>query len=288
MSRKSLHDSQGEKATCTRAVALRTAPPWRAFIIGLDGAAGRGVRDAATPNIDAVMAGGARTYSARTVYPSASFQAWGAMFHGVGPEKHNLGGNTPITEDAAWPSFMKIARQVRPETKCASFSCWEPINSKIIEPSCNCHCVSMGDPELVAAAVEYIPANKPDIFFMQLDFIDHAGHRDGYMTEEYLKQISATDVLVGKVIDAIRKAGLYDDSLIAILSDHGGVDHTHGTDHDDCMTVFWSCRGPGIASGRELDSDVNIMDTAAVVAQCLGLKKPAGWDAKIPAGVFAR
>jgi arylsulfatase A-like enzyme len=115
---------------------------------------------------------------------------------------------------------------------------------------------------------------------MQLDAIDAVGHSHGYGSQEYLEQITATDALVGVVIDAIRDAGIFDESLIVLLSDHGGEGKSHGSDHPDCMTIFWGCRGPGIASGIELENQVNIMDTAAVVAYALGIAAPAGWDAR--------
>ena len=251
-----------------------------AFVIGLDGAIGGSVREAATPNIDEILSEGIVDYSAQTVFPSSSFEAWGAMFHGVGPEKHKLNGDHPCPEDVPWPSFMKVAKQSRPEIKCASFSCWEPINTHIIEGSCDCHSVSMPDPVLTATAAAYIRAYSPDIYFMQLDFIDAAGHSHGYGSQEYLEQITATDALVGVVIDAIRDAGIFDESLIVLLSDHGGEGKSHGSDHPDCMNIFWGCRGPGIASGIELENQVNIMDTAAVVAYALGLPAPEGWDAR--------
>ncbi len=258
----------------------------RVFVIGLDGAIGCAVREANTPHIDAILAEGVVTYSARTGVPSASFEAWGAMFHGVGPEKHQLGGSNPISEDAPWPSFMKVSKQVRPETKCASFSCWEPINTHIIEPSCECHCVSMPDPQLVLAAADYIRRQSPDAYFMQLDFIDGAGHSHGYGSQKYIEQITATDEQAGIVLDAIRDAGVFDESLIVLLSDHGGVGKSHGSAHPDCTTIFWACGGPGVARGVELESEVNIMDTAAVITRALGLPVPDGWDAKIPVGIF--
>ena len=62
----------------------------RAFIIGMDGVIGRCVKEADTPNIDALISDGVKTYDAKTVFPSKSFQAWGAMFHGVGPLKHGV------------------------------------------------------------------------------------------------------------------------------------------------------------------------------------------------------
>ena len=256
------------------------------FVIGLDGAMGQAVRKARTPHIDEFIAGGVVTYSAMTAIPSASFEAWGAMFHGVGPEKHRLGGNQPCSEDVPWPSFMKVAKQARPEVKCASFSCWQPINTHIIEASCECYCASMPDPELAATAVDYIRNHTPDLFFMQLDFIDGAGHSHGYGSPEYLEQITATDILVGRMLDAIQDAGVIDESLIILLSDHGGEGESHGSDHPDCVNIFWACRGPEVKRGVELKSKLNIMDTAAIVAYALGLPVPGGWDAKIPEGIF--
>lgn len=241
----------------------------RAFVIGLDGAIGWAVRKADTPNINAILSEGVVTYSAKTAVPSASFEAWGAMFHGVGPEKHRLDGSHPISEDAPWPSFMKVAKQARPETKCASFSCWSPINTHIIEPSCECHCVLW--------------------YFMQLDFIDGAGHSHGYSSPKYLEQITATDAHVGMVLDAIRDSGVFDESLIILLSDHGGVGKSHGSDHPDCTTIFWGCRGPGVARGVELEfplHKVNIMDTAAVITHAFGLTMPDEWDARVPNDIF--
>ena len=258
----------------------------RAFIIGLDGAMASGVLEADTPNIDAFISGGARTYAAQTVIPSSSFEAWGAMFHGVGPHKHKIGGDHPCPEDVPWPSFMKLLRQQRPESRLASFSCWEPINSKIIEQSCGCHFVSKPDPELVADATHYIRNHPPDIFFMQLDAIDAAGHAHGFGTEPYLEQITTTDALVGLMVKAIRDVGVFDESLIVVLSDHGGDGTSHGSGHPTCMTTFWACCGPGVIQGDKV-SEINIMDTALVVATALGLPCPAGWDAKIPYGVFS-
>jgi len=255
------------------------------FIIGLDGAIGRCVKEAHTPIIDDFVAGGAKTYSARTVYPSSSFPAWGSMFHGVGPEKHKLGSPVPCPENVSWPSFMKVLQQERPDSRLASFSCWEPINSNIIELSCGCHCVSMPDPELVNTSTGYIRNNPPDILFMQLDDIDAAGHKHGYGTKSYLEQITITDGLVGQVIDAIKDAGVFDDSMIILLSDHGGYEKGHGTDHPDCMTTFWACRGPCIAPQGNV-AEMNIMDTASIVALALELTRPSGWDAQIPDGIF--
>ena len=258
----------------------------RAFIIGLDGAMGSAVQAAPTPHIDALLADGVTTYSAQTAFPSSSFPAWGAMFHGVAPEQHQIDDEHPCPDSTPWASFMSLARQTWPECQLASFSCWEPINTHIIERSAACHLVSLPDPELVRAATEYIRAHDPKILFMQLDLIDAAGHKHGYGSRLYLDQIALHDALVGQLVDAIQDAGMLDDSLVLLVSDHGGTKRSHGTRHPDCMAIFWGCRGPDIVQGGTPQAEVNVMDTAAVVARALGLPRPARWGAQVPAGVF--
>ena len=73
--------------------------PERVFVIGIDGAMGSAIRNGKTPNIDALVADGTVSYSAQAVLPSASYQNWGALLHGVGAEKHGINGENPISED---------------------------------------------------------------------------------------------------------------------------------------------------------------------------------------------
>ena len=267
----------------------------RVFVIGLDGLRGPAIHEADTPNLDAFRADAAWTTTAQTVMPSSSYEAWGSLFHGVSPQTHNIGGPTPITEEVAWPSFMKVARQQHPEWTMGAFSCWTPINTDIIEASTHCHFESAGDEVLTPAAAEFIRTQKPTLMFLHLDYIDGAGHGHGYTSAKYNEVIAETDARIGEVLAAIRDIGAYDSSLIIISSDHGGCEveyegkiyQSHGVDEPDCMNIFWACRGPGVARGVELDGDVSIMHTAPVVAHALGLDIPEGWEVRTPpAGVF--
>jgi arylsulfatase A-like enzyme len=260
----------------------------RAFIIGLDGAIGWAVAAAATPHLDALFTRGVVTFMAKTTVPPASFEAWGAMFHGVGPDKHRIDDDHATVEDSAWPSFMKVANTQRPQMKCASFVGWEPINTRILECSCRCHRVAMPDTELTRAAAEYLRTEQPDLFYLQLDSIDHAGHHEVYGSRKYIEQIGVVDGYIGTVIDAIRDSGMLEESLIVVLSDHGGLGTSHAGTHLDCTSTFWGCRWPGAPEMVFFGAErVNIADTAPVVARALGLPAPAGWDGRVPEGVLS-
>ena len=70
--------------------------------------------------------------------------------------------------------------------------------------------------------------------------------------------------------------------------------HRMGEVDDGAATMDWMDqereRGITITSAATTcfwrDRRINIMDTAAVVAHALGLSAPAGWDGRVPEGVF--
>lgn len=257
--------------------------PKRVFIIGLDGAAGWALKKANTPNIDELFKDGVITYNAVTVYPSASYEAWGALLHGVGPEKHKINGENPSQENTSWPSIFKIIIEKRPDIVCGFFSCWEPIITKIIEPTVREHCrtLSLSDQHLALTASYYISEKKPELFFIQLDNPDHYGHRYGWGSKEYMDHLTETDSHVGMIIEAMKNAEIFDESIIVLVSDHGGVGKKHGTDDWESMNIVWGIRGPNINKDAIIDS-INIKDTLGIIAKALGINKYTGWESKMP------
>lgn len=265
----------------------------RVFIIGWDGA-GNFVKAAHTPHLDRLIRRGTFSFDAQTVSPTISAQCWGALLHGVGPDKHGLtneiAGENTYPDDSPYPSIFKVVRDSIPNAKLAAFSVWNPINHGIIESSIGVHKVSLNDRDLPLAAAAYIREN-PDLklMFIGLDLPDAAGHQFGYNTPEQLHAIEETDESTGAIIRAIEETGLLDDSLIIVVSDHGGGgvhSHDHGSDHPSDKTIFWGCAGPGIKPDTSLLGDFIITDTAEVVIRALGLTAPDTWEAKLPEGLF--
>ncbi|WP_053375094.1 alkaline phosphatase family protein [Paenibacillus sp. FJAT-27812] len=265
----------------------------RVFIIGWDGA-GNFVRAAHTPNLDRLISSGTFAFNAQTVSPTISAQCWGALLHGVGPDKHGLtnerASEFTYPDDSMYPSIFRIVHNGIPDAKMAAFSVWNPINHGIIESSIGVHKVAMNDRELPLAAAAYIREN-PDLklMFIGLDLPDAAGHQYGYNTPEQLQAIEETDAHTGIILRAIEESGIFEDSLIIVVSDHGGGgEHPqqHGSDHPSDKTIFWGCAGPGIQQGASLQGDFFITDTAEVVIRALGLDTPDNWEAKLPEGLF--
>ncbi|RAP74197.1 alkaline phosphatase family protein [Paenibacillus montanisoli] len=267
----------------------------RVIIIGWDGA-GNFVQAAHTPHLDRLIQRGAIAFDAQTASPTISAECWGALMHGVSPDKHGLTNykaeKQPFPDNSPYPSIFRIIREADPAAKLASFSSWEPINFGIIESNLGVHKISLPDREVAQAAADYITGN-PDIglLFVHLDVPDIAGHKHGYNTPEQLRAIEETDENTGIILDALERADLLEDSLVIIVSDHGGggeIDTDHGSDHPLDKTIFWACAGPGIEPGTIMAAGLTITDTAAVVIHALGLDAPPAWEARLPERLFGQ
>lgn len=267
----------------------------RVFILGLDGA-GNFVQQTETPRMDEFAKKGVVTYSAQTESPTISAECWGSVLHGVTPDKHGLTNEIaaagPFPSDSLYPSIFRVVREQRPKAKLASFTAWYPINRGIVEDDLDVHKKSLPDEELVPFLVDYIGEN-PDVelLYLHLDEPDISGHRHGYGPDspEYLQMITVCDERIGQVLDAIEKAGLMEDSLVILLTDHGGggaYRFGHGSDHPMDKTVFWSCAGPSVIPGAEL-GEMPIRNTAAIAAYALGVQIPDSWEGRVPEGLFA-
>ncbi|USK72239.1 alkaline phosphatase family protein [Peribacillus asahii] len=264
----------------------------RVVFIGIDGA-GNGVKDpqANAINIQKLMSEGAGTYEAKAMMPTISGQNWGSMLHGVVPSKHGLNnGNigNPYPEKNPYPSYMKLLKQERPMLNQASFTTWSPINKGIIEDSAGAYKVNGGnDNNTTQKTVDYIKAegkNSRNIF-VHLDEVDGAGHNYGYGSPKWYEALQKADQHVGQIVQALEEEGLMKDTLIIVTTDHGGKGTGHGGSSPEEQTIFWTAKGKSITPGTVL-SDVENMDTAAVVARALRLDIPENWDAKIPKGLF--
>ncbi|MGG3450487.1 alkaline phosphatase family protein [Domibacillus aminovorans] len=267
----------------------------RVVFIGIDGA-GNAVKDpqANAKNIQKLISEGAGTYEAKAMLPTISAENWGSMFHGVGPSKHQLTNGivdkNPYPEKNPYPSYMKMLKQERPMLQQASFTTWSPINKGIIEDSAGAYKVNGGNDETTTQkTVDYIKTKGQSTrnIFVHLDEVDGAGHGNGYYTPKFYEQVQKADQYVGQIVQALEDEGLMEDTLIILTADHGGTSSGgHGGSSPEEQTVFWAAKGKSIKPGTVLSDEVEVVDTAAIVARALRLDIPENWEAKIPTGLF--
>jgi predicted AlkP superfamily pyrophosphatase or phosphodiesterase len=270
------------------------------LVIGYDGLGASGLKAAKAPVITRVRSQGSYTWHARGVMPTSSSPNWASMIMGAGPEQHGITSNgwMPDKFDIAptvkgpggiFPTIFGVLRQQAPQADIAIFHEWEGF-ARLVEPGAANRVYNPGKrdaDETVRHALEYFAGHKPRLTFVHLDLVDHAGHKFGYGSPEYMAAIEKADRLTGLLLDAIEKAGMTPDTLLLLAADHGGFGRKHGGETMAELEIPWILSGPGVAKGHELRSLVNIFDTAPTLAYALRLKPPEGWIGKPVVEAFA-
>lgn len=256
------------------------------FIIGVDGA-GHGFKFADTPCMDKIFENGATTCACLTSIPTISAECWGSLLIGVKPEVHGLTndivGSTPYT-NKEYPTFFSLVRGAHPDARLACFSDWFCIPYGIVENDIGVAVTGGSDAELTAKVTAHIKNEKPELFFVQYDSVDHTGHTTGYNNEIYYQKISEIDGYIGQIFDAVAEAGIEEDSLFIVTADHGGIDRFHGGTSDEEKYVFFGARGKNVANIH--DFSMNIRDIPAITCSALGVPGNPVWDSFVPDGLF--
>ena len=269
------------------------------IMIGIDGWAAEGVRLAPAedlPNIHALMDQGCWTLAKRSVMPSASAINWASMFNGLPTEMHGFDkwnstrGTIPSTSDNGHgipPTIFTILREQRPEAVSGCLYEWDGIGPLVDTLAMSWHLRRMAnDPadeepigiaDLTRIATDYIVAEKPELFALCYDFMDHAGHEHGWYGPEYMEHQKQLDAAIGQVIEALKEAGMYENSVIILSSDHGGTGRGHGSfTLLELETPLVVC-GKGIRPGHRISRPLMQYDTPALIADILGLCIPDDW-----------
>ena len=130
--------------------------------------------------------------------------------------------------------------------------------------------------------------NKYQIAYMHLDQVDHAGHCFGYGKPAYTNAVSRVDMLIGRLYDAYEAAGMLEDTLFVLCTDHGhrlpGGHKNHGKNTDLEVNVTFALAGKTVKSGTP-GKFINT-DMAAVISYALGVKAADTWQGRVPYNMF--
>lgn len=99
--------------------------------------------------------------------------------------------------------------------------------------------------------------------------------------KEYAAGVSYVDDHVGQLTAYLKSEGLYDDTMIVVLSDHGehlgehDLWFTHAEPYQECLHVPLFIKFPGNAfAGQVLDNPVSTMDVMPTILESLSIRPP--------------
>lgn len=267
------------------------------IVIGLDGWGTWCMEKGEAPFIKSMMEEGSWTLNKRTMRPSISGTNWAAMMNGTPVEFSGITGNenhptfTPIllTQHNAQPTFFHVMRQVRPEAETGVVCEWGDFLN-YADTLCLSYYKRIEDPEahpdaIVEESVKFIKEKKPAIAFIHIDALDHMGHAYGQGSAEYYAELPLVDDRVRRIVEGVKEAGIYEDSIIILTSDHGHYGTGHGGDTDLEITTPLVVFGKGVRKNHQITEPVIQMDIAATVAQVFHLPQPESWRG-VPVPVF--
>lgn len=267
--------------------------------IGLDGWGAYSVPKADMPVARALMEKGCYTLKKRTVLPSSSAPNWASMFMGVGPELHGYttwGSRTPelpsrvVLKHNIFPTIFQVYREARPEAEIGVLYEWEGIKYLVDTLSVSHHALAPdythNPTALCEMAEAYIKEKKPSLLAICFDNPDHVGHQDGHDTEAYYEKLKELDGYIGRIVEAVNEAGMADQTVFILTSDHGGTGKGHGGITMAEMETPFIIAGKGVKAGGEFPESMMQYDVAATIAYLLGVPQPQAWTGRPMKQVF--
>lgn len=260
------------------------APSPKVALLSVDGLRADAAAQADLPNLRALAARGAYTWSARSVMPSETLPGHASMVSGEEPKVHKItadwDGFMPERGFIAVPTVFSVA-------KAAGLRTIMVVGKKKLQ-----HLAPPGtvDTFVVAERGDADVANEAivqagtgfAVLFVHFPDVDLTGHAEGWMSAAYLATLARLDEALGRVL-----AALPPETTVFFTADHGGKDHAHGRDIPEDTTVPWIVAGPKVTHRGAMTSRVRETDTAATALWTLGLSLPSGCEGAVVREPFA-
>lgn len=120
-------------------------------------------------------------------------------------------------------------------------------------------------PELdnfVTASAKYlIKSKKPNLLLIHLTDLDEHRHRYGVMSDEAKESLKRQDTRIGEIIQAVKNAGIYDETTFVVIGDHGFIDIQYN------ININVQFKKEGLITA---DENNKLKDWKAIVQSCSG------------------
>ena len=110
------------------------------------------------------------------------------------------------------------------------------------------------------------------LFFAHFAKPDHAGHKSGENSQDYTDAIKDTDMWTGRLLEKLKELGLYEKTIVYIVSDHGFDEDTKGHRYAPYVCL--------VTNDKEVNRNGDRMDIAPTLLKRLGMD-PGSFEPKI-------
>jgi len=238
--------------------------------IGLDGWGGSYTSRAEMPTAKRMMAAGSFTLKARCIMPSNSLPNWLALFNGTPPEH---------IDSEQYPSIFTIINNSEHAGKAVFFYEWSELGDICTDDVSEKQTI-LSDMESAQKIGAYIKETKPVFTAVVFNEPDSIGHNHRWGSEQYYAKLGELDSYIAIIEQAVKDAGIYDNTIFVLSSDHGGTFWGHGFNLIKQRRIPLVVYGAGIKEGYVIPASKSICDIAPTMAFILGLDIPLEWKGK--------
>lgn len=247
------------------------------------------VNEGKLTTLKALLPQSSYSWKAKTVIPSSTLPSHASMLTGLDYPRHGITWNTYRPEEGTVKVETVFELAKRANLKTAMVYSKEKFKHFAKPKTLDAEEHVSGDAIKVAnVSIGVLEKVKPNLIFIHFSDPDSAGHGYGWGNEkegikpppEYLASLQRCDEALGLIVNAIKRSGVWEKTLLIVTADHGGHNKTHGSADPEDVNIPWIAAG-GLASRRgELNRQIKTMDTAATALAALGIRVPQNWDGK--------
>lgn len=287
-----------------------TAEP-RVLLISIDGARPDVMLRADMPVVRDMMARGAFTFWATTTPAAVTLPSHTSMLTGVTIERHGMSTNdddaaaktkilVPTIFDLAHEAGMRTA-MVSGKSKFSLYAksiddlwCPDAIKGfKKVARGSTIPTLKAGtaeDNEVADHVIDLLKSDRPRLLFVHFAVNDVLGHGKGWGSRAQIDNLALTDKAIGRIFDALRSYGVFEETTVILSADHGGAGRQHGKDNDPSKFIPWIIAGPGVQKSLDLSlfrkRPIRTYDTFATACSVLGLTPASDIDGAVVTQAF--
>lgn len=207
------------------------------ILLSLDGTRHDYPERTETPALDRIEREGARARALVPVAPANTFPNHVSLATGTHPDRHGIVGNSFIdaergrfhySNDASWieaePIWVTAERQgvrsavffwVGSETE------WQDVEATYRKTPFDSAIPESQKVDQILAWIDLPPAERPRLILSWWHGCDHQGHERGPDHESIETQLRAQDAQLGRLLAGLDARGVWDDTTLLVVSDHG-------------------------------------------------------------------
>ena len=197
------------------------------LIVSIDALHPAALSEQASPTLHSLMRSGRYTLQGQSVTPPQTLIAHTAMLTGLAPAQSGKQDNDwrPGQPQVAHETLLDVAKQRGFQT---AYFYAKPKLGYLVSAAVDESALARDDG--VDRARDFYSRPGRRFVFLHISGLEDAGTESGWLSPEYLNELSYIDRALAPLLDEVAQRGSY---LVVVTSDHAGHERQHGSNHPE-------------------------------------------------------